>query len=742
MNVGKRRLALLSLSLLILAFASSLANAGDSRSSRPRKVADDNENLYTDVGNIGLTVTNFGTIGDRNAYWPSQPSCQYPRGSGIEHIYQGALWVGALVKSKNPHRNGNIYVTTGSSDQASGSTIGGVDVEFTNAIGANIFQRSLLTVGRPASSAYSALAISDQDFICDYTDTNTHVPETGDSILDHNPLGIAVHQESYAWNASFANFFVILQYTIKNVGPDTLDSVYVGFWNNAVVHNTNLVEPGTVGYYDYTGQGFDSTVRMAYAFDFNGEPDPPPADSYVGLKLLGSMPFPSGVDSIGGLHYDTYFNAWQYRLSAGTPAYTSPKLDYDANNPYDSKYNRLAQSMPQSAIAPLRTLGVQDVSILLSTGPYSRLNPGDTIQIAFAVVCAKKYGGQPASLDLPLQRQTLYANAKWAQQCYQGDDVDGLDTLLVGQNIAVRDSESPTEYGLRYTPDPYNRITRYLLPAPPREPKARVQVENQAVILYWDKSTAELTIDPISHTYNFEGYRIYGSTLGQDIYDNSNLYLDLSLLGDFDVAGDGIGRNTGFSLIQLPKARYFPGDTVSYWYRFPPAGQAVPSLNGWQYVYSITSYSKGDSATGVPSLESAEATFRAVPGTPPNTHDSATVSVYPNPYYVNATWDGKGDMLRKIYFCNLPPLCQIVVYTLAGDVVTVINHNAATYHGQGIQWFTTYGDPSTQTQFSGGEHAWDLITRNDQAIATGLYLYTVKDLSNGKIQRGKFLIVK
>ena len=50
-------------------------------------------------------------------------------------------------------------------------------------------------------------------------------------------------------------------------------------------------------------------------------------------------------------------------------------------------------------------------------------------------------------------------------------------------------------------------------------------------------------------------------------------------------------------------------------------------------------------------------------------------------------------------------------------------------------------------QFSGGEHAWDLITRDDQAIASGLYLFTVKNLDNeslsyGKIKEGKFLIIK
>ena len=43
---------------------------------------------------------------------------------------------------------------------------------------------------------------------------------------------------------------------------------------------------------------------------------------------------------------------------------------------------------------------------------------------------------------------------------------------------------------------------------------------------------------------------------------------------------------------------------------------------------------------------------------------------------------------------------------------------------------------------SGGEQAWDLITSNDQAVATGLYLFTVKDKQTGNMKKGKFLIIK
>jgi len=35
-----------------------------------------------------------------------------------------------------------------------------------------------------------------------------------------------------------------------------------------------------------------------------------------------------------------------------------------------------------------------------------------------------------------------------------------------------------------------------------------------------------------------------------------------------------------------------------------------------------------------------------------------------------------------------------------------------------------------------------LVTASDQAIATGLYLFTVKDLDSGEISRGKFVVIK
>jgi hypothetical protein len=156
----------------------------------------------------------------------------------------------------------------------------------------------------------------------------------------------------------------------------------------------------------------------------------------------------------------------------------------------------------------------------------------------------------------------------------------------------------------------------------------------------------------------------------------------------------------------------------------------------------VTAYDSGDATTNLQSLESSklQTLNRVVPGTVPAQTSAQKVGVYPNPYYARAYWDGGTERTRKLYFNNLPAHAEIRIYTLVGDLVDQIEHDGASYNASDIRWFQTFSD-GTQ-QLSGGEHAWDLITQKDQAIATGLYLFTVKNKDTGEIQRGKFLVVK
>jgi hypothetical protein len=687
-----------------------------------RKIADDTDRNFTSVGKIGLTITNFGTIGTRNSYWPNQPSCEYPLGSRIEHIYQGGVWVGAIPRGNPVQR-----VTTGAHDRLYTALNPGESTqqpEFASEEDSAMTELSSLS----ESQYFNERAISHQDFVTWYTDRFTVNPTTGNSIPHHTPLNLKVRQESYAWNFPFADAFVLLSYTLYNNGVDTLDSVYVGYWYEGVVRNTNAVRPGTSGFFGRCGNGYLDTLRMMYTFDYDGVPTPAsPADSYVAIKLLGSYPFPRGVDSVGNMRSKTYFNAWRFRSSSSDVAYWSPADDAENIGGARSRFDRMAASMPSDRIPPLRIPQSDNtgVTTLLSTGPYQTLLPHDSMQVVFAVVCGRKFGPDPASRDTRDQRKNLVTNAGFAQQAYDGEDVNGNNVLDPGEDLNGN-----------------GVIDHFQLPQPPRTPKVHVEVDNQTAAIYWDKSNAELSIDPITHQSDFEGYRVYRSNAGADFTSPENLLLTLNLVAEFDVPGNTIGYNTGFSQILLSQAKYFPGDSVAYWYRFPPPGANVTHLNGWQYLYGVAAYDRGDSATGIVSLQSKTEIRRVVPGTRATSDAAARVGVYPNPYYVNAVWDGSGERTRKIYFYNLPMHCEIRVYTLAGDVVTSLLHDGATYDGSNTKWFQQFGNSGTSPQFAGGEHAWDLISKYDQAIATGLYLFSVKDTDTGDVKTGKFLVIK
>jgi len=688
-----------------------------------------------------MTITNIGTLGTNFNNWPAQPSCEYPKGSRIENLALGGLWIGGVKR-----KDGIPRVSTACADGGNPLTLG-AGFEFTTEPGAQINQRSSLS----GDTYFSLKAVSHQDFVMDFTDNNTRDPFTGDSIPSHSPLGINVHLESYAWNFPFADFFVILSYsiTLAKGNTDTLDGIYVGLRNEGVVRNMNLSGYQASSAFFSSGKGYIDSLRLAYTFDVTGQPYGPPANSYFGLKLLGTNPFPlkndgSGtpLDSLGDLYKDTYYNGWKYNnTSSGTEAYFYPEFDNNPSDVFRGKYQRMSTMEPRNYIQSLGTpqgipvladgitqgIAPSNLVDLLSVGPFPALSPGDTINVVFAVVCAKKSGSALPSEDYhnAALRKTLYANATWAQQAFNGNDLNGNNKVDPGEDI----------FGDM-------TVHRYVLPQPPRQPRVHAEVENQQAIIYWDRTQAEESFNPISRRYDFEGYRVYRSSAGADIKDPTNFILSMGLVGDYDRTDDAIGYNSGFSAVKLDAPKIFPGDTVQYWYRFPPIGDDITSLNGWQYLYGVSAYNQGDSANQLPSLESAKVIVRVIPGTPPTSDKSTEIGVYPNPYYAGAAWDKPGERDRKIYFYNLPARAEVKIYTLSGDLVTQFTHDASTYNGAGIKWFDDYSGLSLPAHFAGGEHAWDLISRYDQAIATGLYLFTVKDLATGTVKRGKFVIVK
>ena len=116
--------------------------------------------------------------------------------------------------------------------------------------------------------------------------------------------------------------------------------------------------------------------------------------------------------------------------------------------------------------------------------------------------------------------------------------------------------------------------------------------------------------------------------------------------------------------------------------------------------------------------------------------------VYPNPYGLQAAWDGTTQTTRKLIFYNLPASCTIHIMTLSGDIVATLQHDAATYSGSDIDWFSTYAGNQEDRVFSGGEHAWDILSESNQSITQGIYLFTVTDNQTGSTSQGRFVVIK
>jgi hypothetical protein len=486
----------------------------------------------------------------------------------------------------------------------------------------------------------------------------------------------------------------------------------VGLWTDLVVRNTTITRPGGTAFYTKGGNGWDSSYSLGYEFDATG--DIGFTNSYIGIKFLGSTPF--GVNLQDTNRIPRNFVTWQFRNTVD-PIYFAPQNDIARYSKLKGYFTTAGIKVNQSILNTIRQ--PSNRSILVSAGPYASLNYLDTLEVVFGVVCAKKSGSDPQQWDSTYQRAELHNHSDWAQKAYNGEDKNGNGRLDPGEDLNGN-----------------GRLDRYLLPSPPNPPTVKVINENNKVTVYW-AANAEFSIDPISLLRDFEGYRIYRTNAGADIDPTKSLLTSFVLNGDFDSINN-IGNNTGFNYVKLGEAKTFPNDTTYYWYRFEYNNQ----LRGWQYVYTVTAYDKGDSANDLESLESSQLVnaVRIIPGSGTYEDESTPIGIYPNPYYGNALWDGSQERQRKLYFFNLPAYCEITVYTIAGDIVDKFTHDAKTYNGSDIEWFRTYGD-GTQ-RLSGGEHAWDLITRNDQAIATALYLFTVKNLNSGYIKKGKFLVIK
>jgi len=166
-----------------------------------------------------------------------------------------------------------------------------------------------------------------------------------------------------------------------------------------------------------------------------------------------------------------------------------------------------------------------------------------------------------------------------------------------------------------------------------------------------------------------------------------------------------------------------------FWIMSMPALPAAGTVWHARYMAGNITGSSGSYAFQPPSVRpaavpglSATASFK---GSAPldlkatNTDLLASVHTVPDPYYVTNALEIT-PTAKVMKFVNLPAQAIIRIYSVSGVLVQVLTHN----------------DPQ-----GGGQQDWDLRSRSNQFVASGVYFYHV-ETPDGKTKVGRFTVVQ
>jgi hypothetical protein len=290
--------------------------------------------------NTLFTISNFGQYGlannSINPQWPSGKGFRNPR-SSVNYLFEGALLVG--VDSNR--------VSNGARDEGGTPTF---DFEPLSAI-----------------DTVQPGPFGDQEHHTLFSDQGAPFP-----------LDVIISQRSFSFIHAPDSNYVIVEYTIKNIGPQTLNNLLVAHyedWDTPWGTPTDHV-------------GFDRSRQLGYQYSGN---------IYRGQQVVSSL----GVHS---------FKALDNTNEVFGPHFTRP-----------DKWRYMNALFSDTAFT-----GGTDASMMITTGPYT-VAPGDSAIAAFAIT-----GGTSLTI---LQTNAAAALAKYATRVSVADDpVNQPNNFSLAQN--------------------------------------------------------------------------------------------------------------------------------------------------------------------------------------------------------------------------------------------------------------------------------------------------------------------
>jgi hypothetical protein len=686
---------------------------------------------YHSVGQLLLHVSNLGLFGD----WDSDiiaPSAEWPAGSGNEYLFAAGLWVGSVAgEPSNPDTLVSAVVYQLEFYPDPESLLATIYETWEGAAGSD---RLFDDDGDCRVHVYDELnpfewydedpldgldndadglvdedyaAISQQMFRMEYYDTyEEEVNETAPPGDEHTSLGLKIIQESYQWTSDLTDDFVGINYDVVNIGEDTLKMVYVGFMVDA---DAGPKSDDVPWYVDDKGGFIDTTVisvnpnnptavdtlevTLAYMFDDPFGADGNVAKGYLGCMFLGHPTVPELEEGEPG--YDEYYGAdgipnapTEVRLhafeiwSSGTE---DPRNDRERY-----RYLRGAADYPLLDGVDNNNNGQIDepdeYRVNIDRNAQSpddwrfMLSAGPFQRVAPGDTLTFQY-----AFVMGLGLDGMLENAATAQQIYNGTLQDIVD--CEGEIV---DSV----------------LVNWVADTPPPPPNQEITVGDGFVRIDWDDFPEDVE-DPLTRMRDFYGYQVW-KAVGWTRESVAPRDQDWELILDIDRSHGGAELeewDTGLSGIG----------------KYSMVDENV--RNGFAYWYSVTAYDS--TAEGYHFGKYSQDPTRVFPHSATQT-DLDLVRVVPNPYVNHdymAAWNLAPDETdptgEKICFQYLPRDSVVRIYSLGGELVE-----------------TLYPDADRV----GGDACWNMISRNDQIIVSGVYLYHVDSPVGEKI--GKFAIIK
>ncbi|MFN0150227.1 MAG: hypothetical protein ACKVU1_05880 [bacterium] len=706
---------------------------------------------FHNVGQLNLTISNWGVLGDLDQ--TPLPGGQWPPGSDCEYLWSGGLWVGGLFDHCEPIINyPNLDPDFAIYCEDDSTMIQITDTLVTTAQYDFEFWPDLFTPeemvyetfeGRPGGIRgqdddgdgwidedllngrnddpfndgridEDYAAISQQMFTSVYRDTARFFNERiRDPSKRHTPIGLEVVQESYQYTAPAFDDFVGLEFRIRNFGLRTIRQVFVGFFVDSDVgcgasrgdvarnldDRAGYVSIDTV----LTIPGAPSetlNINVGYMRDEPGGEDEISggADGWFGSMFLGHS-----VDSTGFTAPD------QVRIHA-YKSWSNGEEDPD----FDGEAYNLLTGLRPGPFDQVIDVGSQrpdDWRQLLSAGPFFQ-EPSTP----FAPDCTIVF---QSAFAIGLDQIGLIGNAISAQRIFNRPVSDDILGLLGNATYSQSVAEQLKHWSGASAPPP---------------PAQRLIPGDHRTTIEWD-NFSERVRDVLTGKDDFAGYQIWkavGWRRESAIPREEQWFIiaDISKeeLARFDTGLGGVGK-----------------------YRFID----TEVKNGFPYWYAVTAYDSGDEAFGIPPIygkfsQAAALVYpkwgpvnsleddlivpnESAPGMVSSTGPFMTldnVHVAPNPYKERADWDlegGTGDPTgRRIYFLNLPERATIRIFSLTGDLLQTLEH----------RWASSNADPTNPDAGT----FWNLVTRNNQEVTSGIYIYQIDSDVGTKI--GKFAIIK